>query len=298
MVFCSKQHSVLACCILALAGCKTAFESNSAAGRIDNPGLPETERNQQSMSHDTHPMLDGLERAIEKTIRPFSRSKSHRDPTDDQISAETRDILNEYLARHHVENINIVFNEYNTSASFRRLRNNPHVSSAVRYTAGMATVVGGGIVSNRVIDRNVYNPFTNTLELNSDRPAQILGLVAVARRKQDLNHSDGYAMLSAMPVASSIIHSLGANDAAEFAKEADLWEVEQQAHRDAYKHGSRAITMGVMPVAPFYAMPLIAVGGDLTARRLAQRRITRRDQERLAGRDETEIPSVAKPRDD
>jgi hypothetical protein len=207
-------------------------------------------------------------------------------------------MLDEYLTRHHVGNINVVFNEYNTSHSFQRLRDNPHVSSAVKYTAGMATVVGGGLVSNQVFDRNVYNPFTNTLELNSDRPAEILALAAVARQKQSLSHSDGYAMLSAMPVASGIIHALGANDAAEFAKEAELWEVEQQAHRDVCKHGSRATTMAVMTVAPYYAIPLIAVGGNLTAGKLAERRITQREEQRLTAPEDTRITSVAKAGDD
>ena len=223
-----------------------------------------------------HPVLDGIESIVEWPKRLIGGDEVG----DDQLALETVEKLQQYLAHRGLHEVNVVFNEYSPKAQWQRLRGNKRIAPGWKYSVGAATVVAGTIFPARVFDRNVYNPFTNTLQINSDRPFEILTQSVVAHRVEQKSWRGLYAASMQLPPVG-MMSQLGAGyEVVQYAKLQGDWELEQSGYRELYPQTAMVGMMVAGPFVPFYAMPVIAVGGRFVGTQVANRKIEYREKER------------------
>ena len=104
---------------------------------------------------------------------------------------------------------------------------------AWRYPLGSINLLISSIIPDRVIDRTAYNPYTNTLVINSNYLPQLLGR-RVRQRPADANLCGPYALMAEVPILSLVHDVSAANDVLSYARHQDDWELERDSYRTLY----------------------------------------------------------------
>ena len=232
----------------------------------------------RSIAIDTthHPVLDRIEYAVEWPKRLIGGG----DTDEDQLSPETIEKLQQYLVDNGLDEVGVVFNEYSPKAQWQRLKANKRIAAGWKYSVGTATFVAGTIFPARVFDRNVYNPFTNTLEIHSDRLFEIITQSVLAHRAEQKRWRGSYAALVQLPPVAMVARTGAGYEAVEYAQQQGDWELEQSGYRELYPQTAMVGTMAASPFMPFYAMPVIGIGGQFVGTQIANRKIEYRKKER------------------
>ena len=208
------------------------------------------------------------------------------------LSNETKAKLIAYLEENDLNDVLVRVNQYDPKGEWRRLRANHRVAPGWRYTAGLLSMAHYTLIPGRVFGGDQYNPFTNTLYLNSDVSAVVLHEAAYAKDVHSRSLPGSYAVFNELPVMSLWRHTFGVNDVLGYARTNDDWTVERETYRVVYPQ------MGVHSMAltgtfvPFWEGIAFTVGGAAAGHLTGQIAISQRNKERSAQQQETELEEL------
>jgi hypothetical protein len=259
-----------ACCLLlvACAGCVTSpYRVGSRDQYYNSQGLAELtderiERGQPRPVLDTAGWIVGIP---SKIILWNSRVDNHN------ISPETEAAIAEYLAENELWDVKVRLNQYAPLDEWRRLTKNEAVAWPWRYTLGTLQVAGDAIFPGRLFGGSHFNPFTNSVHLYSDVPAEALHEAGHAkdwaRRKWKGTYAAVYAIIPGAPLWHEAVAT---NDALSYLRERGTYEEQQAAYRLLYPAYGTYVggTAGDLLAAPAGALYVAGVVGGHVAGRI------------------------------
>lgn len=206
-----------------------------------------------------------------------------------ELTDETKAKLTAYLERNDLTDVLVRVNQYDPKGEWRRLRENDRIGPGWRYTAGLLYMTHYTLLPGRVFGGDVYSPFTNTLNLNSDVSAIVMHEAAYAKDIHSRSLPGSYAVVNELPGISLWRHSLGVNEILGYAQENQDWIVERETYRVVYPQMGMHATAPSGFFVPFwdgFALTMVgAAAGHVTGRAV----LAHRDRERSR---ETSIDAV------
>jgi hypothetical protein len=266
----------------ACAGCASSpYRPGTRGDYYSSPGLAELsgeqiERGKPRPVLDTAGWIFGIP---SKIILWNSRVDNHN------ISPETEGAISEYLAANELWDVKVRLNQYAPLDEWRRLTRNDAVAWPWRYTLGTLAVAGDAIFPGRLWGGSHYNPFTNSLHLYSDLPAEALHegghAKDFARRKWKGTYAAVYAIVPGAPLWHEAVAT---NDALSYLRERGTREEQQAAYELLYPaYGTYAGgAAGDLLVAPSGALYFAGVVGGHVAGRIKSQNLPPTEARRVS----------------
>jgi hypothetical protein len=139
------------------------------------------------------------------------------------------------------------------------------------------------IFPGRVFGRNAYNPYTNTLYVNSNTPALLLHEAAFAKNLHAAKLPGMYVASSELPFLSVVRHLDAAQDVVGYAKAEADWDLEQESYREVFPRVGAESVGGATAFVPLWGGPLLGLGGSVAGGVAGRTALAQREKER--GRD-------------
>ena len=164
------------------------------------------------------PRLDRMERVVWAPVQWIAGPQ----PAPDSVAAaEERqaavDVATKYLAEQDLTDVHVDVRAYEPAEQWRRIRTNESIHPVVRYPLGALSWVRYAALPGRVFRMNYYDPFANTLYVNSARNERVLYESMSARRYRTRPWLGGYCLLQRAPVAPIFHHRHVAREAVAYA---------------------------------------------------------------------------------
>lgn len=266
----------LAACLIALSGCKVGPYQYSHF-HADGERGPENVTIEYGKPNKT---LDRIGKIVgfPAKILPMNAKIN-----DHEISRATENKLRDYLARNDLNDVAVFINHYDPQQQWQRLRENKRIGAGWRYTVGAMSVIGYTVFPGRIFGGDNYNPYTNSLYLNSDVTAMVLREAAYGKDVHSQKMPGTYAFIQDLPVIGLWSDSRAVRDVIGYAREQEDWEVEKEAYHVLFPQmGAASTSIGGMFVASSWwgGMALGAGGaavGHVTGRGLAKREQSKHD---------------------
>ena len=209
------------------------------------------------------------------------------------LTDETRAKLTAYLEENDLTDVLVRVNQYDPKGEWRRLRENRRVAAGWRYSAGLVSMAHYTLLPGRVFGGDTYNPFTNTLYINSDVSAVVLHEAAYAKDIHSQSHPGTYAVFNELPVMSLWRHTKGVNDILGYARTNDDWTVERETYRVVYPQMGVHSMSVTGTFAPWWEGILFTVAGATAGHVTGQVAISIRNKERDAQHEELALDEVS-----
>lgn len=230
-----------------------------------------------------HKVLDRMAWVVglPSRILPF-----HPKVNSHTMSAETSDKLETYLTENDLTDVLVRVNQYDPAGEWRRLRQNRRMSPVWKYSFGTASVIGYTVIPGRVFGGDVYNPFTNSLYVNSDVAAMLIAEAAYAKDIHSREHPGAYAAVNELPVFTLWRYTLAVNETVGYARNQDDWELERETYRTVYPIMGIQAALGGHTAAswvtamPGVTVPITMVGGAIVGHTVGQTTIAQRERQR------------------
>lgn len=206
-----------------------------------------------------NPTLDRIARVVGLPARIIGLNKKIN---NHEVSLDTLAALRTYLDANDLADVSIYVNCYDPKQQWRRLKNNQRIGAGWRYSLGTLSMIGYTLLPGRVFGGDQYNPYTNSLSINSDVPAIALYEAAYAKDVHGHKLPGTYAVLSGLPGIAIVRRGHEVGDVLGYAQARHDWETERQAYHVLYPQmgaETASIAGPVMPV--WWAMPILGVGG-------------------------------------
>lgn len=226
----------------------------------------------------------GLDRLAWVAGLPSRILPLHSGVNNHRLSSETSDKLTTYLQDNQLCDVYVRVNQYDPIGEWGRLTENDRIAPGWRYTVGAVGVLGYTLFPGRVFGGDLYNPFTNSLYINSDVPAVVLAEAAYAKDIQSQRLPGPYAAISEVPVLALWRHFKAVNDVLGYAQAEQDWELEREVYRVVYPQlgvhaaGGSHTTATFFTTMPLYGIPLVALGGACIGHVAGQTRIAQRSR--------------------
>jgi hypothetical protein len=130
-----------------------------------------------------------------------------------QFSAETEDILREYLRTNDLTDVKVRINSSNVGGELKRTIHNRSVAPGWRYTFGMIAWLQYTIMPGRFFGGDNYNPYSNTINLYSDIPAVALHEAGHAKDFGRRKYKGTYAFAYMLPFFNLYPEAIATRDA-------------------------------------------------------------------------------------
>ena len=222
-----------------------------------------------------HPRLDRMERVVQYPVKTFK--KWFRDPKKPEVDPlvrqeQTLHVAQQYLVKNELQDVYIDVRQYDPKTQWARIKANPRISPFWKYTGGALKVATYSVFPGRVFHFNSYDPFSNTLSINSYNPKSSLYQAGMSKDYRSKYFQGTYAVLQNAPYVPIVQNANVASDVLTYARIHDLWELEKELYPTAYANLAASVVSDgflFMPssiVLPFYTSPLAsmaagAVGG-------------------------------------
>ncbi len=268
-------------CLLTGVGCAAAvpyqyghFEPDSSS---DSPAEPAGASVEFGKPNKT---LDRIARVVGTPARIIGLNKkinSH------EVSLATLATLRTYLDRNDLDDVAIYVNCYDPKEQWHRLKENKRIGAGWRYSLGTLSMIGYTLLPGRVFGGDRYNPYTNSLNINSDVPAIALYEAAFAKDVHTHNKAPGtYVFLSGLPGVAIFRRGHEVGDVLGYARVQQDWETERQAYHVLYPQvGAESVSIAGIAMPVWWAVPILGVGGaaagHVTGRMVAAHRATEID---------------------
>lgn len=192
--------------------------------------------------------------------------------TPEQHCLNNLDTAQEYLALHGLNEMYIDIRAHDPAEQWRRLRANREISGFWKYTGGTLQHLQYCLVPGRVLRRDSYNVFTNTLSINSIRPERTLYAAATAKYLCERDYPGAFATGCYFPVVPLFRDYHVGNDVLSYARYRQDWELEQRLYPHVYGNfGSELVSQGTslfpqFAILPFYVRPMLSLGGRVVGK--------------------------------
>ena len=268
-------------CSLCGSGCASA---PYLYGRFQPANVQEETPQQVVFEYGTpHKVLDKLAWVVALPTRILPM---HPKINSHTLSPATTDKLKTYLEENDLSDVLVRVNQYDPAGEWRRLKENTRLAPGWRYTFGTASLVGYTVLPGRVFGGDLYNPFTNTLYVNSDVAAMLIVEAAYAKDLHTRTLPGTYAAINEFPVLTLWRYTLGVNDTLGYSVVEDDWELERETYRTVYPlmgihaalGGHSAASMAI--AMPNLTVPLTMIGGAVVGHTVGQTTIAHRERQR------------------
>lgn len=205
-----------------------------------------------------------------------------------ELSEENKEKLIAYMADNDLSDVLVRVNQYDPQGEWRRLRENKRIGIGWRYSVGLLSMAHYTLLPGRVLGGDQYNPFTNTLSINSDVAAVALHEAAFAKDVHARPLPGSYAVLNEFPLVSLWRHTTGVNDVLGYAQTNDDWSIEHETYRVVYPQIGVHATAGTGTRMPLWEGLLVSVAGATCGHATGQIAISQRTAERKTKQEEEE----------
>ena len=236
-----------------------------------------------------HPKLDKLESTVHYPIKKIQQWLPRRKPAADpqELRREATFKAQEFLVLNELPDVNIDVREYDPATQWQRLRENDRIHPFWKYTTGTVAHLKYAWLPGRVFHYDSYNPYTNTLSINSTSPAMAVYEAAEAKVIRNHKLPGTYAASQYLPIVPLVHDVRVANDVLSYARVRQEWEFEEQLTPRIYAaFGADAVSQAtsLVPGAaymPFYYKPLLSLAGrtagGVTGKAVIKERAVQRD---------------------
>ncbi len=211
---------------------------------------------------------------VEKIRRklPWNRAREPLSPTNLKI-------LNEFLEKNELELVEVKIQQETPKEDWKKLQENESVNPLIKYSLGSINWVESVVVRPSFWGINRYDPFTNTLHINSNDPVAILEELSTAKIIKSKKNPGAYALASKIPFISIYTQKQKTNEVIAYAKETQDWELEKATYRQMYPKILDGSDMVASLFASFYIGPAITLTGVTIGYAAAEWEIAQREPE-------------------
>ena len=229
-------------------------------------------------------LLNAEEIPVKKTMVQRIRGSFPWNKATEPLSPTTIRIMNDYLEDNELEAINIEFQTETPKDDWNRLEANTSFNPLIKYSLGSAYWLSYAIIKPSVWGKNYYDPYTNTLHINSNNDLEIMAEMSYAKIIKRQNHPGLYALGSKLPFISIWAQKQKTDEMLAYAKLKQDWELEKATIRKMYPGMLNGSSNDIARVAglflgPLYLKPAINVGGVLIGYTVAEWEISQRENE-------------------
>lgn len=229
-------------------------------------------------------ILNAEEIPVKKTMVQRIRGSFPWNKALEPLSPTTIKIMNDYLEDNELEALNIEFQTENPKNDWDRLEANTSINPLLKYSLGSLDWLSNAITKPSVWGKNYYDPYTNTMHINSNNPIEIMAEMSYAKIIQRQSYPGLYALGSKLPFISIFAQKQKTNEMIAYAKLKQDWELEKATIRKMYPGMLNGSSKDIARVAgiffgPFYLRPAISVGGVLVGYTIAEWEISQRENE-------------------
>ena len=209
----------------------------------------------------------------------------HAGVNNHSLSVETTDKLTKYLEDNELTDVYVRVNQYDPAGEWTRLRENSQISPGWRYSVGALSLVSYSVFPGRIFGGDQYNPFTNSLYVNSDVSAVVLSEAAYAKDIHSRRFPGAYATINELPVLSLWRRLNAVNDVLGYARNEKDWAVERETYRVVYPQigihaaGGGHTIAALATAMPLFTIPIVALGGAVVGHAVGQVNIAHRSVE-------------------
>jgi hypothetical protein len=186
------------------------------------------------------------------------------------VTDTTLNQLVEYLEKNDITDVYVSVNEYAPRDQWRRMRENHRIAPGWKYTLGTLSWLDYTILPKRVFGGDRYNPYTNSLYVNSNLPAVLITEAAYAKDIHSRKYPGAYAFfVNDMPILAIWRRCRAVNDVLGYAQLHGNWALEKQTYHVVYPQvgaatfgeAGLAATGPIAGVSAIFIGPILEVGG-------------------------------------
>jgi hypothetical protein len=223
-----------------------------------------------------HPNIDRLEKVVQYPRKLFRKWFPSKEPFEQMPIEEQRQIAvavaSNYLDNNGLKGVFIDIREYDPGQQWQRLVDNNRVSPVWKYTLGSAYHLGYIILPGRAFGYDRYNPFTNTLSINSVRPSNTLFTAGYVKKIYGQRYPGTYVAANLLPIMPLVRDTSIANDVLTYSHVQQEWRLKRELYPLVYgRLGGDVVSQATslipsMAYMPFYMSPLLTRAGRVTGR--------------------------------
>ena len=269
-----KMRLILVLIMMALVGCSSMRTREIPRNETDSPTpkLLSTE------------LLNAEEIPVKQTVLERIRASFPWNQARAPLSSSTLRIMNDYLEDNDLKALNIEFQTESPKEDWHRLEANAAINPLLKYSLGSLDWLSNAITKPSFWGRNYYDPYTNTMHINSNNNLEIMAEMSYAKIIQRQSYPGLYALGSKLPFISFWAQKQKTNEMIAYAKSKQDWELEKATIRKMYPGMLNGSSKDIGRVAglffgPFYLRPAISVGGVLVGYTIAEWEIAQRESE-------------------
>jgi len=217
-----------------------------------------------------------------KTTVEKIRSKLPWNRAREPLSPSTLKILNDYLEKNELELLEVKLQQETPKEDWKKLQENESVNPLIKYSLGSINWVESVVVRPSFWGINRYDPFTNTLHINSNDPVAILAELSTAKIIKSKKNPGLYALASTIPLISIYTQKQKTNEVIAYAKTTQDWELEKTTYRNMYPRILDGSSNAGFLFTSFYVGPAITLTGVTIGYAAAEWEIAQREPEVLS----------------
>ncbi|NBR05861.1 MAG: hypothetical protein EBT92_08820 [Planctomycetes bacterium] len=263
------MRSTMALITMIFLGCSSMSTKDIARNEADSPAprLLSSDILNSGEIPAKKPMVQRI-----KSYFPWNKAK-------EPLSTTTIKIVNDYLEDNGFASLEIEFQTETPKADWIRLQENQAINPLLKYSLGSANWLSYLLLKPSFWGKSYYDPYMNTLHINSNNPLEIMAELSQAKIIQRQNYPGLYAFGSKMPFVAIWAQKQKTNEMLAYAKSKQDWELEKATYRKMYPSMLNGSSIVGMFFGPFYLRPAISVGGVLAGYTIAEWEIAQREKE-------------------
>lgn len=246
----TNPTAILYLLLIAWTGCA------STTYQFGTPNRPVTKQISDDSNQLTvgsqHPRLDQAERWIHYPAEKWKQWFPGDEPAVDPEESRRLAVRNaqEYLVLNELNDVKIDVRRYDPATQWRRLRENEHIHPVWKYTGGVMSHLSYTLLPGRVFRADSFNPYTNTLSLNSSDPSMALYTAAEAKIIYNRRYPGAYLAACRFPILgiSKSVHV--ASDVLSYVRHRQDWELERELTPQIYSNFGSDLVSEAIPFLP------------------------------------------------
>jgi len=173
-----------------------------------------------------HRQLD----AAREIVRSPRRLIPERWRPEERTTEEAETRLFDYLDHNTLTELHVEIGHYDPVEQWQRLHANHRIGAGWRYTVGLVSLLPYSLFPSRVFGTTQYNPFTNTLSLNSPSVPKALYEAAWAKQVRSQSLPGTYVVGSILPGVGLLYKAETGGEVLGYLRDREEWELERQAY--------------------------------------------------------------------
>ena len=224
-------------------------------------------------------LLHTEEIPVKQTVLERIRSSFPWNQARAPLSPSTLKIMNDYLEDNHLASLDIEFQTETPSDDWKRLQANQSINPLLKYSLGSANWISYMLLKPSFWGKSYYDPYNNTLHINSNNPLEIMAELSHAKIIQKQNYPGLYALGSKLPFIAIWAQKQKTEEMLAYAKLKQDWDLEKATIRKMYPSMLNGSSVVGYFVGPFYLKPAISIGGGIAGYTLAEWEIAQKEKE-------------------